>query len=267
MTDFIDLNLSLLGWPHTAACLVAMAAFFPLIFIRKGSARHRAWGKVYAIAYAIACITGLGIYRQHKFFFPHWLAIAGLVVLAVGYFAARYKPRGWRVIHLTAMLLSAENLFGGAVNEAFLRIKPLHAIAGDNILVSPIVGITQAVVGNLFIILIVLFIGTLDLAEWKRYPRAAKIPATARPDYGIDAPVVVRNQGLAGVIGASLRILVTLLISVKAVHVPQVILVLTGIGFNVSVLCTLLGVWMLWERLSTARGIPLNGVRSLICGQ
>ena len=96
--DFIELNLSPLGWPHTAACLVAMGAFFPLMFIRKGGAKHRAWGRVYAIAYAVACVTGLCIYRLHKFFFPHWLAIGGLLVLGAGYLAARYKPRGWRVM-------------------------------------------------------------------------------------------------------------------------------------------------------------------------
>ena len=31
MLDFIELNLSPLGWPHTAASLIAMAAFFPLM--------------------------------------------------------------------------------------------------------------------------------------------------------------------------------------------------------------------------------------------
>jgi hypothetical protein len=47
MVDFINLILSPIGWPHTVACLVAMAVFFPLMFIRKGGAKHRAWGRVY----------------------------------------------------------------------------------------------------------------------------------------------------------------------------------------------------------------------------
>jgi hypothetical protein len=47
MVDFINLILSPIGWPHTGACLVAMAVFFPLMFIRKGGAKHRAWGRVY----------------------------------------------------------------------------------------------------------------------------------------------------------------------------------------------------------------------------
>src|SRR4030095_2297443 len=85
MADFIELHLSPLGWPHLAACIIAMATFVPLIFIRKGSVRHRALGKVYAIAYIVVCITGLGIYRLHKFFFPHWLRVFCLLGLGGRY--------------------------------------------------------------------------------------------------------------------------------------------------------------------------------------
>ena len=43
------------------------------------------------------------------------------------------------------MLLSAYNLFGGAVNEASVRIRALREVAGDNILASPLVGMTHGV--------------------------------------------------------------------------------------------------------------------------
>src|SRR5262245_34605146 len=174
MDHFLDLNLSFLGWPHTAACIVAMVTFFPVMFTRKGGLTHRSWGRAYAIAYALACGTSLGIYRLNKFFFPHWLAIGGLVVLAAGYLAVRFKPRGWKYIHLTSMLLSASNLFGGAINEVFLRIRPLRAMAGDNILASPIVGIAQSIVGQIFLILIVVYIAVTAA----RSPRRARRPAT-----------------------------------------------------------------------------------------
>jgi hypothetical protein len=62
--------------------------------------------------------------------------------------------RGWRSIHLSAMLLSAYNLFGGAVNEVYLRIRPLRNLAGDNILASPIVGMTHGLVMLVFVLLI-----------------------------------------------------------------------------------------------------------------
>jgi hypothetical protein len=168
MSEFLDVNLSFLGWPHAAACLVAMGAFFPIMFTRKGGSTHLTMGRIYAIAYLIACVTSLGIYKLHKFWFPHWLAVAGIVTVTVGYLAVRYKPRGWRYIHLTAMLLSASNLFGGAVNEAFLHIKPLRAIAGPNLFASPIIGVLQGIVGQLFIGLIVAYAISTALRSRRR---------------------------------------------------------------------------------------------------
>jgi uncharacterized membrane protein len=47
----------------TVACLVAVAAFFPVMFARKGGKTHRAWGRIYAIAYVVLCVISLGIYR------------------------------------------------------------------------------------------------------------------------------------------------------------------------------------------------------------
>ena len=154
----IDLNLAFLGWVHTLACVVAMAAFVPVTLARKGNRRHRVSGRVYAIAYVVLCVTSLGIYSRQQFWFPHWLAIAGLVVLAAGYLAVRVKPRGWRYAHLIAMLLSAYNLFGGAVNEVFLRVRPLRTLAGGDILASPSVGMTHGVVMMVFAALILFYV-------------------------------------------------------------------------------------------------------------
>jgi tetratricopeptide (TPR) repeat protein len=168
---YLNLNLSILGWPHTAACLVAIAAFFPVMFTRKGGRTHRRWGRVYSVAYAAACLTSLGIYRSGQFIFAHWLALAGLVVLAAGYFAVRFKPPAWRYVHLLAMLLSAYNLFGGAVNEAFLRIKPLGTWAGG--FASPLFGMTHALIMLLFVVLIVVYLVVTALRPAPRAKSAA----------------------------------------------------------------------------------------------
>lgn len=50
-------------------------------------------GRLYAVAYVGVCITSLGIYGQQRFWFPHWLAIGGLIVLLIGYLATWFKPR------------------------------------------------------------------------------------------------------------------------------------------------------------------------------
>ena len=169
-----DLDLSLVGWIHTVACVVGMSAFFPVMFARKGGRQHRAWGRVCALAYVAMCVTALGIYSRQQFWFPHWLAVGGLAVLSVGYLAARLKPRGWRYIHLTAMLLSAYNLFGGAVNEAFLRIRPLRGLAGDNVLASPLVGMTHGLVMLVFMLLIGGYV-RISIAGRPRRGRAASV--------------------------------------------------------------------------------------------
>ena len=66
----------------------------------------------------VTCVTALGIYRRGIFFFPHWLAIAALIV-ATGVLAARFKiPRkAWLHLRLTCLLTSLYILVGGAVNE------------------------------------------------------------------------------------------------------------------------------------------------------
>ena len=67
------------------------------------------------------------------------------------------------------------------------------------------------------------------------YPRATSIRNPARPDYGIDAPGVVRNLFLAGLIGVSLRTVVTLLLKVGQVHIPVLILALMSMAFGTMV--------------------------------
>ena len=59
MDHFLDLNFSLLGWAHTTACIVAMTALFPVMLPRKGGLTHGKWGRVYAMAYMLACVTAL----------------------------------------------------------------------------------------------------------------------------------------------------------------------------------------------------------------
>lgn len=148
-------EISIIGWLHSAACVAAMLAFLPVIVRRKGGAAHRWWGTVFALAYVAVCLTSLGIYAHHRFWFPHVLAIAGLVVITIGWCAARFRPPGWRYIHLIAMLLSAYNLFGGAVNEAFLRLPALRAATGGNF-ASPLVGMAHGYVMLGFILLIII---------------------------------------------------------------------------------------------------------------
>jgi hypothetical protein len=72
------------------------------------------------------------------------------------------------------MLLSAYNLFGGAVTEAYLRIRPLRGLAGDNVLASPLVGTTHGVVMLVFVLLIGGYVGG-SIASRSRRGQAAGV--------------------------------------------------------------------------------------------
>ena len=110
---------------------------------------------MYALALLVTSVTALGIYRRGIFFFPHWLAIAALIVTTVGVLAAHFKVprRAWLHVHLTCLLTSLYLLVGGGVNEAFLRVDALHRLAPT--LNSQAVGLTHLTLQILFLTLIV----------------------------------------------------------------------------------------------------------------
>jgi hypothetical protein len=66
------------------------------------------------------------------------------------------------------MLLSAYNVFGGAVNEAYLRIRPLRGLAGENILASPLVGMTHGLVMLVFVLLIGGYVAASFVSQARR---------------------------------------------------------------------------------------------------
>src|SRR5262249_52034121 len=75
-------------------------------------------------------------------------------------------------------------------------------------------------------------------------PTASKPP---RADYGIDAPGVIRNLIIVGIVGPVIWSIVTFVVWPSNPSLPRWILVLTGIGLNSGVLCILMAVWIFWE--------------------
>jgi uncharacterized membrane protein len=98
----MNLDLVPLGWFHSIACLIALATGAYGFTTRKGSARHILTGRVYMVSMIALNLSALGVYRLGVFFFPHVLAIVTLVVIAIGWAAARtHWPRHlWKHIHL-----------------------------------------------------------------------------------------------------------------------------------------------------------------------
>jgi uncharacterized membrane protein len=152
----MNLDLTILGWPHTLASVIALAAGAVILVRPKGTPPHKATGRVYALALLAVCITSLGIYQTGRWFFPHTLALVTLALLGAAWLAARFKqPRGaWIHIHLTCMLASYYMLWGGAVNEAFLRVEALGALAA-RLPPGALQGMTHTVVMAVFTIWII----------------------------------------------------------------------------------------------------------------
>jgi hypothetical protein len=68
-----------------------------------------------------------------------------------------------------------------------------------------------------------------------------------RPDYGIDAPGVVRNLFLVGIIGIAAWALTLLAATSGRFAIPKPMLVITGMGMTTGIGCSLMGAWMLWH--------------------
>lgn len=154
----MKLDLSLLGWVHTAGCLCALALGAKVLIGQKGTSWHRLFGHLYLASMLVINLTALGIYRRGMFYFPHWFAVAALAAITVGFLCARfrYPARYWVHLHLTSMVTSYYILIGGGVNEVFLRINWLHAIAPD-VPGSPAVSFAHAAVFMAFVMLVAYF--------------------------------------------------------------------------------------------------------------
>jgi uncharacterized membrane protein len=161
----MNLDMSSLGWVHTAACLCALAIGAMVLVSRKATPRHRTLGRTYLVSMLVTNITALGIYQRGVFYFPHWFAVAALVAITIGFVCVRlHRPRAyWRNAHLTCMVASYYMLIGGGVNEVFLRVHALHALAPD-VLNSRLVGMTHFAVMIIFATLIAYF----NVRYWSR---------------------------------------------------------------------------------------------------
>lgn len=151
----MNLDLLPLGWIHFIACLVALTAGLVGFASRKGGPVHIGWGRAYLISMLVLNLSALGVYRLGTFFFPHLLAIITLVLIAVGWLAARtHWPRPlWKHAHLSCMILSYYMLIGGGVNEVYLRVDALRELLNRE---GPeLLGLTHGVAMLAFLVLLV----------------------------------------------------------------------------------------------------------------
>lgn len=148
-------DISILGWIHTLACVIALPAGLFVLAMAKGGARHRRVGLWYVYAMVAANVTALGIYTGVAGIAPgfnrfHWMSVITLAALAVGYAGARrQRAAAWAYLHPAGMIVSYYFLIGGLVNEMFSRIAAFQAFRGAA------QGMTQGVVMLLFTVMLI----------------------------------------------------------------------------------------------------------------
>ena len=169
----MNLDLLPLGWVHFLASLVAIAIGAAVVVRPKGTAVHKARGRIYVVAIVVTSLSALGIYRVGGFFFAHWFGVAALIIITVGVIAAHFRrPRsGWIHLHLTCMVTSFYILIGGGVNEVFLRVSFFRRLVPS--FNSPVVGATHFLVMLLFASLIGYFNATALLRARATRPTAS----------------------------------------------------------------------------------------------
>ncbi len=187
-------NISLIGWLHTIACIVALAAGAWNIVMPKGTPIHRRIGLAYVFAMLVANISILAVYRfdvakfrpftagPNTFGLFHWEAVTTLIALLLAIYAAPRQRRAvWAYTHPIAMLVTYYMLIGGLINELFVRVAPLRALVRAQMhgpagfFATRAVGLTQFAAMIVFFVLLVYFIAKVAVARHGR--RAASVTA------------------------------------------------------------------------------------------
>lgn len=152
----MEILKEIISWSHILAASLSLVFGTIVMFRTKGTTKHKAMGMWYLYAMLVNNLTALVIMDAFgKWFFPHYLAIACLVVIIPGIIAARRKHKAWLKVHIICMILSYYLLIGGAINETFLHIPSLRPYIIDN---HPIIGITHSLAMIVFAGLIIYFL-------------------------------------------------------------------------------------------------------------
>ena len=112
---------------HTFTGVLALLSGLGVIFLEKGSWRHRWVGRIYGIAMLLLCLTSFFIYRLFGRFGPfHVTAIVSGISVAGGMIPVwlRHRFPKWLQYHYRFMLFSyvgllmatGSHFFGGAIN-------------------------------------------------------------------------------------------------------------------------------------------------------
>jgi uncharacterized membrane protein len=178
-------NISAIGWLHSIASVIALAAGAWNLALRKGTAIHRLVGRTYFYTMIVVNLSVFAIYHfdiahfrpfvagPNTFGLFHREAVATLLVLFLGVYAAPRQQRAlWAYVHPLSMLTTYYMLIGGLINEAFVRLDVLRAVVraqahgSTGFFATPAVGLAQSGAMLLFIVLALYFV--IKVALYRR---------------------------------------------------------------------------------------------------
>ena len=153
----MEMLKEIISWTHIISATLSLIFGAIVLFGKKGDLKHRKLGIYYFYVMLVNNLTALVILNtMGKWFFPHWLAVACLIVIIPGIIAVKRKwTKHWLKIHIICFVTSYYLLIGGAINEAFLHIKNLRPLIINN---DPIVGITHMIAQLIFIGLLIYYL-------------------------------------------------------------------------------------------------------------
>lgn len=169
-------GVSVIGYVHTAASLLALLAGAAVLIRAKSTRLHRRMGRLYFYTMLVANLSVFAIYHFDVAFAPvragagifglfHWEAVFTLGFLLLGFVAAtRQRTRPWAYAHPVSMVVTYYMLVGALVNELFVRVRPLRDFARlqlhgpASVAQAPIVGQLQRWTMLAFLAILVWFV-------------------------------------------------------------------------------------------------------------
>ena len=113
------------GLAHLIFAILAILIGAAVVFMRKGTKKHRWIGRAYVFMMLAVNATALMIYELFGGWgMFHWAALLSLVSLVFGYIPAYRKKPGWRVRHAYWITGSYVGLMSAFAAETLTRYSP-----------------------------------------------------------------------------------------------------------------------------------------------
>lgn len=117
-----NLISSPVGFVHLIAASLALIFGTAVLFMKKGTPRHKKTGYGYLFSMLLMNATAFGIYRLFGGFGVfHFAALLSLFSLIGGMYPAVKKKSGWHLQHLEVMLWSVVGLYAAFAAEVSVR--------------------------------------------------------------------------------------------------------------------------------------------------